>query len=414
MELEFDNEIDALLRKEAGLRTITIGEFAGVHLDADEIAAFVENAVPERTRSTFMKHFAGCDPCRKALSHAARLYGEAPELSERIVAPVVGTSVPWYRRLFLFPNLAYVMGGLVVVFAGFIGLSVYNSSRGGQFEVSKAVSSEPAAVDTQPNYAANSNAMSEAVANTASNAISNASNSSANSAGADDGLSVPSANSSGDGVAPQKGTHSSADADEMRGAPVPPPAAPAASPSKGKDSGFVTDGVDSKSVEKLPINGRRTQDLRLEPNKERAKAEEQKAPLKMTPSTENSRNAQMSQNAVKPKAPPVQRSDSRVNEQRSVQPPRDREADTALAKKKTDKAPVGAGTFSSPQKQVSGKTFVFRQGAWYDTVYNGQGTINVRRKTDNYKKLDSGLRGIAESILGTVVTVWNGKAYRID
>jgi hypothetical protein len=63
---------------------------------------------------------------------------------------------------------------------------------------------------------------------------------------------------------------------------------------------------------------------------------------------------------------------------------------------------------------VSGRTFELRQGAWYDTSYRGQGTINVRRNTETYRKLDRGLRSIAENLIGTIVTVWNGKAYRIQ
>ena len=66
------------------------------------------------------------------------------------------------------------------------------------------------------------------------------------------------------------------------------------------------------------------------------------------------------------------------------------------------------------KKEVSGKSFEFRQGAWYDTTYRGQETINVRRNSDEYRKLDRGLRGIADSFIGTVVTLWNGKAYRIQ
>ena len=46
MELEFDKEIDALLRKaKRGLPAVT-GAAVDRHLDADELAAFAENALP--------------------------------------------------------------------------------------------------------------------------------------------------------------------------------------------------------------------------------------------------------------------------------------------------------------------------------------------------------------------------------
>jgi len=62
---------------------------------------------------------------------------------------------------------------------------------------------------------------------------------------------------------------------------------------------------------------------------------------------------------------------------------------------------------------VSGKTFKRTNNAWYDSAYKGQPTINITRGTKEYKKLDSGLRGIAENLGGTVIVVWKERAYRI-
>jgi hypothetical protein len=63
---------------------------------------------------------------------------------------------------------------------------------------------------------------------------------------------------------------------------------------------------------------------------------------------------------------------------------------------------------------AGGKTFNNRDGAWYDTAYRGQATTNVRRGSDEFKKLDSGLRSIANTLNGVVVALWKGKAYRIQ
>jgi hypothetical protein len=69
---------------------------------------------------------------------------------------------------------------------------------------------------------------------------------------------------------------------------------------------------------------------------------------------------------------------------------------------------------SSGRRVVSGKTFERKEGVWYDTTYQGRPTINVRRGTDEYNRLDGGLRSIANSLGGTVVVVWGAKAYRIQ
>ena len=67
----------------------------------------------------------------------------------------------------------------------------------------------------------------------------------------------------------------------------------------------------------------------------------------------------------------------------------------------------------SVTRTVGGRVFSNRDGAWYDSAYQGQPTTNYRRGTDEYKKLDKGLRQIADSLSGTVVVVWKSKPYRI-
>ena len=75
MELEFDKEIDALMRGKG----VLVGDSppGGPHPDADEIAAFAENALPQRARALHMAHIADCSRCRKILSNIIALNAEA-------------------------------------------------------------------------------------------------------------------------------------------------------------------------------------------------------------------------------------------------------------------------------------------------------------------------------------------------
>jgi len=73
-----------------------------------------------------------------------------------------------------------------------------------------------------------------------------------------------------------------------------------------------------------------------------------------------------------------------------------------------------AGSVEINSRTVAGKRFERRNGVWYDSSYHGQGTKNVRRASDAYKKLDAGLRSIAGSLDGVAVIMWEGKAYRIQ
>ncbi len=395
MELDFDNEIDALLRKEAAGRTITIGEFAGMHLDADEIAAFAEGAVPEGARLTFVRHFADCDACRRTLSGVVALRpAEAEEaVGHSVSAPAA--AVPWYRRFFVFPNLAYVMGGLVVLFAGFIGLSVLTGTyRSGQSEVSSTRSAEPEDSDFAEQPAMSTLANTNSSANSAMNAASNAANTAANAPGGGGGGSaLPLASPAGN-TALAKEAPITAPADDLR-AEAPRQVTAAPPPAPPKENGFTVDGVDS----------RRARELRAEPQPERdsKKAEDKKDSVETT--------SRRSGPTPKLKGPTRNDRAERNLALEAENAPSPQKA----ANPRSAPAPGTPAASTAGKKNVSGRTFEFRQGAWYDTTYRGQGTINVRRNTDDYRKLDSGLRGIAESFIGTVVvTIWNGRAYRIQ
>jgi len=83
------------------------------------------------------------------------------------------------------------------------------------------------------------------------------------------------------------------------------------------------------------------------------------------------------------------------------------DAESAKAKKNTKAENVETTS-------GGGKTFKRAGNAWVDAAYKGQATTNITRGTKEYKKLDSGLRGIAENLGGTVTIVWKDKAYRIQ
>jgi hypothetical protein len=48
-----------------------------------------------------------------------------------------------------------------------------------------------------------------------------------------------------------------------------------------------------------------------------------------------------------------------------------------------------------------------------DSEYRNQVTVNISRGSGEYKNLDQNLRRIVENLSGTVIIVWQGKAYRI-
>jgi hypothetical protein len=398
MELEFDKEMDSLLRKTGeAKRGVLVGDVPNekpkVHLDADQLSAFAENAIPEKSRALYMSHLADCDRCRRILSGLITLNAEAMPAEDRVIAPVISPAAmePWYRRLLL-PNLAYVMGGLVLAFGGLIAISVFQFSDGGEATVSQSVETAPAArgpmfADGQAvtDQMANTNSASMAAnkpemaqsANAASSAVNTASNTSPTGAGADKLAKETSPRDqpgySADGVDAAKPTAA---------APVmaPQPPAPSMAAPKREDA---------------EMNEVAASEMKDDDRKSRAEA--------------------------KMKTAEGQKADLSINSRQVQDLPRTQAGGVAKAapgpsRESTQNFPNRANNTSElfEEKRVSGKGFQRRNNVWYDNSYRGQATTNVKRGTDEYRKLDSGLRSIAESLSGVVVVVWTGKAYRIQ
>jgi hypothetical protein len=376
MELEFDKEIDAILRKSrrAGASA------SSAHLDADVIAAFVENALPEKVRSQYTLHFADCDRCRKVLSRTISIREDTVERAAALPLPVSAAevSVPRYKSIFRTPNLAIAMGGLILVFTGVLGfLVVQNGRNSGNTLVSQ--SGEQQAVPTpfraEQDISANSNAASSAPApqmansNMTATAPSFSTNSLANTA-------TGSASTGTSGKPVTEATPTAAEEKSVTGRQVsnlpkvsaPPPPPPSAAATLDGISAADTAKADAetekakRSDESLAAK-RREVDTRLRdlPPAATGSGPSRSGPAQM-------QNAQNSRNAVQ----------------------------------------------MSVTRSAGGRKFSNRDGAWYDSAYRGQATQNVRRGSAEFKKLDSGLRSIANEIDGVVVVVWKGGAYRIQ
>ena len=63
MKQETNNEMDLLLRR-LGRRDET-AESGVDHLDADELSAYAENALPAAPRARYTAHLADCSRCRE-------------------------------------------------------------------------------------------------------------------------------------------------------------------------------------------------------------------------------------------------------------------------------------------------------------------------------------------------------------
>ncbi len=379
MELEFDKEIDAILRRASPASGPTAP--SSKHLDADIIAAFAENALPQAARSQYTLHLADCDRCRKYLSQAISMNEPAVEKTAGampVAVQAAEVSVPWYQSIFRTRSLAVAMGALILVFSGVLGFLVLRTDRNSGNTFVSQVSSEPEAATGGPfspevaDMAANSNAASMPtpgqVANSAETMAFSA-NTTANTATRS--TQPESLAKEKEPAVPAPVEEKSFSARQMNDLPkvtaAPPPPPPAA--------GVTIDGVSADEAKR---------------DKETRQAERSDLSLAKRKESDASRSRDLPPAASKSgpgRSGPVQMQNTQ-NSRNAVQ--------------------------MSVTRSAGGRKFANRDGAWYDTEYKGQATTNVRRGTDEFRKLDSGLRSIANEIDGVVVVVWKSKAYRIQ
>lgn len=400
MELEFDKEIDALLRKARQDSPAVLGTPPAGHLDADELAAFAGNALPDRTRAFYIAHLADCDACRKTLSGFITMNPEAAADAASVSAePVIATKLPWYKRLVAMPNLAYTMGALVVMFSGIIGLLVYqNQMASRSMQTARITSQEPSreheSNEEEPQNFSNA-ASTNSMANTAiGSPIESVTKSGVEVGSATAPMSNSSVSTTSAAAAPPSTTADQAKpVDNPSGVPMNEPNAPVKQP--------------ALAAPQLVAKEKDADDRReLEDKKSVAKTEENRV---ITRNDELSKmDAQAQNNNMRDQSPGSNSAKMRSAGPRQVQ------SQSQSAQVTMDGADVStAGRAVSNPKNAGGKKFEFRDGIWYDTAYTGQSKKDVKRGTEKYIRLDSGLRNIADQIGGTVVVVWNGQAYKI-
>ncbi len=142
MELNFDKEMDALLRQAARRQetpapVMEAAIAAEAHLDADELAAFSANALPVKARERAMGHLVDCGNCRTILSNLVFFEDREEEKPAAFAAAIAVPPVTTVKEsslierilgVFKFPTLAYGMAALVVLFTGAIGFMVFRSN----------------------------------------------------------------------------------------------------------------------------------------------------------------------------------------------------------------------------------------------------------------------------------------------
>jgi hypothetical protein len=157
MKEGFDREMDSLLRRHArGTAELRLwGDGAGdgtlgAHLDADELGAFAEGALPAAARGAAVSHLADCERCRGVVVGLARVAGAGVEVKPQAVAVPASTESarPSAWRAFVASLFApRVMRLAVPVLAlslvGVVSYVALRSDKGGALQMAREGRSRP-------------------------------------------------------------------------------------------------------------------------------------------------------------------------------------------------------------------------------------------------------------------------------
>jgi hypothetical protein len=449
MKEAFDREIDSLLRRRArgAAESRPWGDGSGdgpaaAHLDADELGAFAEGALPAAARLAAASHLADCERCRGVVVGLARATGAGAEVKHQEVAvPASAESgrTPAWRGLIASLFAPRVMRFAVPVLAlSLVGVVSYvalrSSNKGAAVQMARDTGRRPGPLGEQPNTSAAPNT-DVTNANTAGVAEQNTS---ATTTGTTASSAPPLAAKGGHGGTveqPVVADEASEDAPVVPPAPPPAAAATAGGPAESSKAAAKPVAAQTEEAEAARVENKEKSDNRDRPARAPEPADEivsgdvasqQRAPRSRAgevqmPDGGNQRNQKRGADnnasedyrirgggtAASPKESPRERAGSSPE---TVS--RSRATRRAESRADEDEA-VRIGE----TRAAAGHRFRREGNAWVDVNYRpSMSSTGVRRGTEAFRALVADVPEVgrvAGAIGGEVVVVVGGRAYRI-
>lgn len=442
MEQGFDKELDSLLRRVRGGAASRAeaggngGAAAQTHLDADELSAYAEGALPSAARMAAASHLADCDECRGAAVGLVRAAGveaalEKGTAAEPTVSREVRPAVSLRERLgalFAPRVLGFVAPVLAVSLLGALAFVALRPRQSGP-ELTRDVQrqnaeprvgitapeepqkvQQPVDANTTPGQSPPASANAEArdaapssVATTAGDtATAGPLNRSADEAPPPP---APVAAASEFAVTPQpsQGTGGGAGT----GAPPPPKTEPAEEEKSADRSARAGSAAPPQLKEEVTVTGNAQQQNRAANNQTN---------VFDVQSPDGSRAARRAPRASAPAADEAERdeerADSTAEKERAAKSRRGR----TLSELRTERESRGERS-AADERSAAGRRFRREGGAWVDVNYKpSMPSTGVRRGTDSYRALVADhpeVERAAGQLSGEFVIVIRGRAYRV-
>lgn len=369
MKQETNNEMDLLLRRLGRRDDAVVPED---HLDADELSAYAENALPAAARARYTVHLAECSRCRSLVVQLSSSAGVVAATDSAAVREPSGFR-KFLASLFTPMVLRYAAPALGLIVVAVIGFVVLRSNQPGQYE------------------ARNTTTQQRQVASPGASSVDHYGDSTSKAAP-----------SSGLVDEERKQKNQPAQA-------APPNAAPAVTgvnPEVSKDKAVAQPKPDEQAATAAnePPAAKTAPTATPEESPRAAETEAAKNEVK-----------------VQPVAGPEAKKELRV-----VQ--REDKDSVARAKKPVDavSAPAtglagglqsGGADYSSTTRTVAGRRFRKQGGVWIDTAYDSsKDAVTLSRGSEQYRALvadEPSIKTIADQLEGEIIVVWKGHTYRI-
>ena len=375
MKQETKNEMDLLLRRLGRRDETTVSNAADDHLDADELSAYAENALPAAARSHYTSHLAECSRCREMV---VQLSSSAGVVSATEAVSVPAPSV-WRRFLagLLTPMVlryaAPALGLIVVAVIGFVALRRNESLK---YVTQVTNNDQPAAARPmlEPTSAASDSA-TKTVPRPEGFGDKQTRNLQAETAPAQKAAPVVTDEEkelSKDAAAQPKPDQQPASANE-----APPAAKVASTPTPEESPRAAETEVRKKEVQQSPA---------------------------ASPSSNTALQAEKT----------AEREDRRTHDFVAGKPADAVSRQSAQSRGQLQRDGLGV---SANTRAVAGRRFRKQGGVWIDTAYDSsKDAVTLTRGSEQYRALvadEPAIKTIADALDGEIIVVWKGHTYRI-
>jgi len=402
-----DSEMDVLLRRYA---KVTAGVKSTDHLDTDELNAFAEGNLPPAARANYLSHLADCNDCRRVVTELVAASGRAEQIGAVTARPAMTDS--WWQRIgtvFAPARLRYAAFAAILVAVAGIGFAIWRGSHNRPTDLvaqNKQTAGENTRTIPQPQEPA-----ANGVAPERSGAVAKVVPQPTPAPFVDQkqpettAVSPPPPPKPVDALA----RNETAPTSTVRGAE---PSANAAAPSYAPPPRVETERADTRSREQQNLDLIHGPQRGESVEKNKSMDDRARAGDFAKARDEDRARGQADQPAAKEESKDPGTAARKRSEPRTAKLMGQSAAGERQEEPKSDKA---APSEEADTRSVGGRTFKRQGNTWVDVKVKSSMSIKtISRGSEDFEKLNSGLRSIAQQFGGPVVVVWKGKAYRIQ